>query len=263
MNTRTLIVLCTLTAVPCVWFVAGKLHRFAYWIGRKTDSQVAALATNGWRIDRLVVAPDVTLVGLVRPPKDPSARWILFVPGNSETLLEGFRSVLDDLRGEADVGMAFWAYRGFDASDGTPNPAALAADLLRQWRHLQSLGATAERTEIWGYSLGSILAVQLAAAVANAGESPRRLVLLAVGEQIRIMRHGGLGRFLPGDVYDLTAALPHVNCPVVIAHGSLDDALPIDGARAIAARLGTRASLHELTGKGHIDLWSEVRRVAF
>jgi hypothetical protein len=257
------IALGTIASLVCAWFVAGKLHRFAYWIGRKTDAQVDALATDGWRVDRLGVAPGVSLVGLVRPPRSADARWILFVPGNSQSVLEGFRSVLDGLRGEADVGMAFWAYRGFDASDGVPSPSALQQDLLVQWNHLRSLGAAPQRTEIWGYSLGSILAVQLAAALAATGEPPSRLVLAAAGERIEIMKAPWWGRFVPGDAYDLTAALPHVPCPTVIVHGTADDALPIAGARRIAAALGRRATLHELEGKGHVDLWDGVRRAAF
>jgi pimeloyl-ACP methyl ester carboxylesterase len=252
-----------LLLLAAVWFAAGKMHPYAYWIGRQTEAQVAALATHGWRVERLPVAPAATLVGLVRPPQRPDARWILFVPGNSPALLEGFRGVLDGLCGDDDVGLAFWAYRGFDLSTGTPQPAALADDLLLQWQHLQSLGAQPERTEIWGYSLGSVLAVQLAARLAERGIRPARLVLAAVGERIAIMPHGAFGRFRGSDVYAMQPALAAIDCPTVIVHGTDDTAVPVDGARRIAAALGARATLHELAGKGHFDLWPEVRRVAW
>src|SRR5688572_20049388 len=99
--------------LPVAWFVAGKMHRFAYWIGRKSDAEVAALATNGWQVTRLDVAPGVTLTGLVRQPQRADAPWLLFAPGNSSALLDGFQKVLDDLRGSEDLGIAFFAYRGF------------------------------------------------------------------------------------------------------------------------------------------------------
>lgn len=259
MKTWLLLAATAVVAVPIAWFVAGKLHRFAYWIGRKSDAEVAALASNGWRVDRLDVAPGVTLVGLVRPPQRADAPWILFAPGNSSALLDGFQKALDEVRGSDDVGIAFHAYRGFDASGGTPSPAALAADLLQQWQQLRGRGIAAGRIQIWGYSLGSILAAQLAAAVADTGEAPARLVMIAAGERIDVMQHGALGRFLPDDVFDLSAALPRITCPVVIVHGADDDALPVAGARAIAARLGARATLHEVAGKGHFDLWPDAR----
>jgi pimeloyl-ACP methyl ester carboxylesterase len=186
---------------------------------------------------------------------------VLFVPGNSSSLLEGFRGVLDALRGAEDMRIAFWAYRGFDASTGVPTPTALADDLWQQWQRLQALGATPANTQIWGYSLGSVLAVQLAARMAANGQSPARLVLIAAAEQIPVMPYGRFGRFLADDVFDATAAIEHVDCPTLIVHGTDDDALPIAGARRLATALGARATLHEIPGKGHLDLWDDVRRL--
>lgn len=252
-----------LLLLVAAWFAAGKMHPYAYWIGRKTPADVEALATDGWRVDRLQVAPDVALMGLVRPPRAADARWILFVPGNSPTLLDGFRPVLDGLRGDDDTGLAFWAYRGYDASDGTPDPKVLLADLVQQWRHLRALGAVPERTEIWGYSLGSVLAVQLVAALAEQGERPARLVLAAVAERLALMPHGLFGRFLGSDVYAMQPALAAVDCPTVIVHGHDDAAVPVAGARRVAEALGARATLHLVPGRGHFDLWDDVRRLAW
>lgn len=264
MTKRMLLIPClAVAAVAAAWLLAPRLHRFAYWIDRKTPAEIDALATDGWRVDRLEVAPGVTLVGLLRPPRSPTARWILFAPGNSTALLAGFRSELDRLRGDADVGLAFWAYRGFEASDGAPAPQALADDLLRQWDRLRGLGAAADQIEVWGYSLGAPLALQLAARLGERGQVPRRLVLAAAAPRIVVMRHGPFGRFLPGDVYDATAALGHLPCPTVVVHGAADDALPIAGARELAQAIGARAVLHEVPGKGHLDLWDDLRRLAF
>ena len=259
MKIRLLIAAGALLLLPCAWFIAGKLHRFAYWIDRKSDADVEALATSGWRIDRLEVAPDVELVGLVRPPKRADARWLLFVPGNSESLLGGFRDVLDGLRGEDDVGLAFWAYRGFENSGGIPTPAHLRADLGPQWQRLLDLGASPDRIEVWGYSLGSMLAPHLVAELCAAKTPPRRLVLLATAPQFGLMPHGTFGRFRRSDRFETLSAIDGVTCDVDIAHGSIDPALPIAGAREVAARFGERASFHELPGCGHADLWQAAR----
>jgi pimeloyl-ACP methyl ester carboxylesterase len=258
---RLLLTLAGLLAVPLAWFVAGKLHRFAYWIGRTSDAELQALATAGWQVERLAVGDGVTLAGLRRAPRAAEARWILFAPGNSQAILAGFRGEIDRLFAGHDVGITFFAYRGFDASGGTPTPAALAADLLLQWRHLRQQGIAADRIEIWGYSLGTPLACQLAAAVAELGESPARLVLLAAGEVIPVMPFGWFGRFLPDDRFDALPSLDKIRCPVAIVHGEADDALPIAGARAIALRLGERATLHALPGKGHFDVWQPAREL--
>jgi pimeloyl-ACP methyl ester carboxylesterase len=248
------LVLVPAAAACAAWWLAPKLHRFAYWMARKTDAEVQALAQDGWRIDRFSPEPGVELVGLVRPPARAGARWILFVPGNSSDLLAGFRQVLDPLRVRDDIGLAFWAYRGFDASTGVPSPEALAADTERCWQRLLALpGVEPAKAELWGYSLGSGLAVQLAARLCRAGAPPARVVLLSAYDRITVMRPGLLGRFQPSDVYDAMTAAPQVNCEVMLVHGTADDALPIAGARALQQALGPRARLVELPGKGHVD----------
>lgn len=253
----------TLAAAAAAWLVAPRLHRFAYWTERRSSTEIGALARDGWQVDRLPVAPAVELYGLVRPPRGPAARWILFVPGNSQSVLAGFQAELDRLRGDDDTGLAFWAPRGFDASTGQPSPAALAADLLLQWQRLLALGAAPARLEVWAYSLGTPLALQLAAELARRGTAPARLVLIASSPTIPVMPYGTFGRFLADDVFDATAALPQVTCPTVLVHGTLDAALPIAGARTIAQALGARATLHELPGVGHLDVWPHVRKLAW
>jgi pimeloyl-ACP methyl ester carboxylesterase len=253
-NIKLFVALAAVAAVPLVWFVAGKLHRFAYWIGRKTDAEIQALATDGWQRERLAVGDGVELAGLARPPRAADARWILFAPGNSPNVLAASRGDLEQLRGERDLGFLVFAYRGFDASGGTPTPDALAADLLAQWRLLRGRGVPAARIELWGYSLGSILAARLAGEL-GAAEAPARLVLLATTTRIPVMRFGPLGRFFPDDVFELESALAAIRCPVAIVHGADDAALPIAGARDVRARLGERAVLHELPGVGHTGLW--------
>ncbi|MCA8953292.1 MAG: alpha/beta hydrolase, partial [Planctomycetes bacterium] len=249
-------------AVAAAWLVAPKLHRFAYWIDRKTPAEVAALARGRWQVDELAVGDGVTLRGLVRAPAAPNGRWVLFVPGNSTALLGGFQQELERALPD-DLGVAFWAYRGFEASDGVPTPAALLGDLLRQWDVVAARNTSGQPAQVFGYSLGSVLAVQLAAALTHKGQPPGRLVLAAAGERIPVMQHGAFGRFLPDDVYDATAAADAVECPVVIVQGTADDALPLAGARALRDRIGHNASLVEAEGKGHTDVWETVKAAAF
>lgn len=245
-------------ALAAGWFLAGRLHRFAYWVGHKTPAQVAALATGGWQMVQLTVDGDA-VYGLVRAPQRPEGRWVLFAPGNSSAMLDGFQQVLDELRGDADVGLALFAYRGFDASSGTPSPAALLSDLRAQWHYLRQRGIPAERIELWGYSLGTVLATQLAATLTADLERPAALRLIAGTTHIPVMKPGWFGRFLPPDDFDALAAAPQVRCPVTMLHGTADDALPVAMARQLAAAFVPPATLREIDGGGHFDLWSHMR----
>jgi pimeloyl-ACP methyl ester carboxylesterase len=246
----------------CAFALAPRLHRFAYWIARKTDAELRALAQGGWQVDRFAPEPGVKLGGLVRAPASPAragARWILFLPGNSSDLLAGFRQALDSLGARDDVGLAFWSWRGFDASTGVPSPAALLADAEHCWRRMLALpGVEPAKAELWGYSLGSGLCVQLAAQLCAQRTPPARVVLLSAYDRITVMRPGLLGRFQPSDVYDAMPAAPQVTCPVVLVHGTSDDALPIAGARALQQKLGGTTRFVELAGKGHVDYLQEL-----
>ncbi|MCR9247343.1 MAG: lysophospholipase [bacterium] len=260
---------CVLATLAAAWFLAPKLHRYAYWIDRKTAAEVDALARGRWQVERLQVAEGVELVGLVRSPTAATSKWILFVPGNSTALLQGFQAELDRTLPE-DVGIVFFAYRGFEASGGSPNPTNLLADLHRQWQLVCARNGATEPPTLFGYSLGSVLAVQLAGDLAAANHQaqakppkPARVVLAAAGERIPIMPHGTFGRFLPSDVYDATTAAPAIDCPVVIVHGTADTALPIATARALRDRIGERAQMVEAEGKGHTDIWAAVKGAAF
>lgn len=242
-----------------VWLLAPRLHRFAYWVGRKDRAAVQALAHEGWQLDVLSTDDGAELVGLVRPPRADDAPWILFLPGNTTDITAAFQPVLDAVVGARDRGAAFWPWRGFDASSGVPTPPGLLADARAGWRHLTlDLRVPPARIELWGYSLGSGLAVQLAAELCRHGTPPRQLVLLSAYDRIPVMRSGAFGRLLPDDVYDAAAVAAAVTCATVLVHGSDDDALPIDGARTLQRALGGAARWIELPGRGHVDYLSEL-----
>ena len=243
----------------CAWVLAPKLHGFAYWIARTDRAAIAANAPPGWRLDVLAVEPGVELIGLVRPPAHGDAPWLLFLPGNASGIAAGFAPVLDAVASARGCGAAFWPWRGFDASTGTPSPQGLLEDARAAWRRLtQDLAIAPARIELWGYSLGSGIAVQFAAELCRAGTPPVRVVLLSAYDRIGVMRAGTFGRLLPDDVYDARAAAAAVTCPVVLVHGSADDTLPLDGARALQRAIGAHAAMVELPGSGHVDYLAEL-----
>jgi pimeloyl-ACP methyl ester carboxylesterase len=249
-----LFVACVLAA----WLLLPKLHRFAYWIDRKTPAQVQALAGNGFEAVRIEPEPGTFLWGLVRRPAAGKG-WVLFLPGNSSDLLAGFRSLLEAAVPDGE-GIAFWAWRGFEASDGTPSPTALQQDAQAMARHLTGVeGARPGDVEIWSYSLGTAMAIELAANWCIAGTPPRRLVLLSPYASLGVMQTGFFGRIQSDDRYDALARAVDVTCATLILHGSADEALPVAGARELARSLGGNVRMFEMPGCGHADWLPQVR----
>ena len=226
---------------------------FVYRPGPLSDAQYRALAERaGWRAEPITVAPGVELRGLVRPPRDAAAPWLLLLPGNGEDVLRGGQALLEGLAGDKDLGLAVWTYRGFDGAPGTPGLRDFEADTSLQHRHLvDHLGA--QRIHVVSFSLGTALALRLAALLTTAGTPPPKLALLSAYDAIDVRKPAWYGRLAPADHYDAQAWANIGATPALLVHGANDEAIPIAAARRLAATLGARARLIELPGRGHAD----------
>jgi len=111
---------------------------------------------------------------LVRPQGLEHAPLVLYYGGNAEEVSHMLEAIGDPVRGDTPgVAWLLFNYRGYGASEGSPSQRALVADALVQYDHASELpGIDGERIFAFGRSLGSGVAVQLAA------QRPVRAVLL-------------------------------------------------------------------------------------
>lgn len=240
-------------AVGLLLVAARSRAWFVYRPGPLSDAQYRTLAERaGWRGEPITVAPGVELRGLVRRPRAADAPWLLLLPGNGEDVLRGGQALLEGLAGDADLGLAVWTYRGFDDAPGTPGPGAFEDDTTLQHRHLvDQLGA--QRIHLVSFSLGTALALRLAALLTTAGTPPEKIALLSSYDAIDVRKPLWYGRLAPADHYDAEAWASVGATPVLLVHGCDDEAIPLAAARRLAATLGARARLIELPGRGHAD----------
>jgi pimeloyl-ACP methyl ester carboxylesterase len=243
------------TALALGLIAAKNRHRFRYRPAPLPAAGLQALAAKaGFVADDVPCEPGVVLRGLVRPPRSPEASWILLLPGNGADLLRGGSKLLSEIAGDDDFGLAVWAYRGFDGSGGEPSRAALEADSERALGRLADAhGVRAERLHLLSYSLGTALALRLAAVMTARGTPPASVVLLAPYERIDVTPDTWWAPWSLGDRYDALLHAPGSGAPVLAIHGAQDDAVPVGAARSLVAALGQRARLVELPGRGHAD----------
>ncbi len=224
--------------------------RFVYLTG-----QTSGPAASGWEDVAWPAGPGLTVRGRLHRPASSDAPWLLFVPGNDPTPLATGQRVLDAVRGEADLGLAVFAYRGFDASGGAPSPEALPADTLAlAQRLLRDQKVTGPRLHVVGFSMGTTIAARVAAGLAASQQSPQTLSLLASTPSLELVPAGLVAKFLPSDTYSMVGVEPQVKARVLVMHGENDTVLPPRLGAQVAAAFGPSAKWTVVNSRGHEDL---------
>jgi pimeloyl-ACP methyl ester carboxylesterase len=240
-------------------FMGPRRLRFPYLARPIADAAYSELAAKpGWSKSQLEVAPGIELNGLLRRPGSKTAPWVLFYAGNDESQLERGQGFLIRLAGETDWGLAIFAYRGYDSSQGKAELSNIRADAPRILAKLCAAeGMPASQVHLAGFSIGGHFAVQAAAGAARAGKPAASLTLLAPVNDIVMYQPSRWEKLSPGEDYQTQPALPDVPAPVLVLQGSADSALegPAQG-HAIATTLGNRASYEEFPGVDHVPLLS-------
>lgn len=176
---------------------------------------------------RKIRAPDGGMLAVIYLP-NPKARLTLwYFHGNAEDL----GNVEPLLRKLHDAGFAVFAfdYPGYGLSDGHPSEKSIYAAARTARTYLREvLKVPANRTLLYGRSLGSGPAVQMATEERAAG-----LVLQsAFTSAYRVITHWHL---LPFDQFENLNKLPHVHCPVLVMHGREDHVIPFYHGEALYA----------------------------
>jgi fermentation-respiration switch protein FrsA (DUF1100 family) len=221
---------------------------------RPRDRQPPAGAT---RLDFVADDGQPLLAWLVEPAGRAPAGTLLAFHGNAELAAwsvpwaravaeqTGWRVALPEYRGYAGLGGAP-AYR-HSASDAW---AAFAAVRARDG-DLAGGGALA----LFGHSLGSAVAAELAVALTRAGHRPSTVLLQAPFTSVRAMARldgwpvaDAWWRRVARVHFDTAARVAELEAPVWVAHGALDAVIPVRMGRAVfeaARRPGELLVVHD------------------
>ena len=187
---------------------------------------------------------------LTAPGSRPDAYWILFCPGAGNSI--HFRRVQSQLEQLAGVGYNVFAfdYRGFGRTLGVPTEEGLYQDAVAAYTYLTTvLGAPAARVILAGRSLGSAVAVDLAARVPSAG-----VLLLSPIESVpataALLYPWVPASLLARNRFDSSEKIVRINAPIVVVHSATDRLVPIGAARRLFARARNPKLMLE-TGGGH------------
>jgi uncharacterized protein len=200
----------------------------------------------------LKTADGETLVAWHAPAR-PGQPTHLYFHGNGGTLqvrADRIRRFVAD-----GLGVFMPAYRGYSGSTGSPSEAALIADAKLAHDHLLGMGLRPEDIVIYGESLGTGVAVQLAADRQSAGvvlDAPYAS-LLDIAQ-----RHY---RFIPVKLFlmDTFASIDHItriDVPLLVMHGTEDRVIPLESGKALYDAADQPKQMAVLEGAGHSDLYA-------
>jgi hypothetical protein len=175
---------------------------------------------------------------------------VLYLHGNGASLrwrLDRFRALTSD-----GTGLVALSYRGYGGSSGSPTEAGLINDAEAAYAFTVAR-YTPSRIVLWGESLGSGVAVALAA------EKPvGRVVLQAPfssAADVGAERYWFVPvRLLMKDQFRSDLRIGKVTAPVLVLHGDQDQVVPFALGQRLYAMINAPKRFVSFPGAGHNDL---------
>jgi uncharacterized protein len=179
---------------------------------------------------------------------------ILYFHGNAGEI--GDRPLRFNYYHSRGFGVAYVSYRGYGGSSGSPSEAGLIADAMAAYEWLIARGVEPGRIVLLGESLGSGVAVQLAAkreVGAVALEAPyTSTVDVAANIYWWLPVHA-----LMKDQFKSKDFIGAVVAPLFIIHGDKDTLIPVEFGRRLFAAANQPKELEVVQGLGHEVLFEE------
>jgi len=189
-----------------------------------------APAALGLRTERIEFAAEdsVPLVGWIMPSAStPSGFWLLICHGNAGNLSQFDRPV--HYAGLTRLGLNLLAfdYRGYGESGGAVSEQGLYRDADASYRYLRDQrGVPADRIIIFGHSLGSAVAVDLASRMPAAGLIVEGALISAVHRGQELYPYIPV-RWLARSRFSSIDKVSHITVPKLFLHAVRDEVIPL------------------------------------
>ena len=200
--------------------------------------------------EHVLTTSDGENVILWHVPARPGRPVILYFPGNGDFLagrVSRFKAMTAD-----GTGLVALSYRGYAGSSGAPSEQGLLRDAAAAYSFAAARYG-AERVVVWGFSIGTGVAVALAA-----GQKVDKLILEAPytsAADVVALRFSFVPvRLLMKDQFRSDERIGRVTAPLLIMHGTDDPAIPFAFGERLFALANEPKRFVSLAGGGHDDL---------
>lgn len=246
--------LAALGGVYLIWAVLFVIQARILYFTDPTRRDPAELGLSRAREEEFRTRDGQTLILWRADPADAGAPHILYLHGNRRALWRRARFFRMFLA--AGYGFTALAHRGFNGSTGRPSETHNVADAIEVCDRLIESGVPASSIVVYGESLGSGTAVQVAAARPVGG-----VILHAPYDSLRDIVRARSAFLLPRVIfrerYDSIRQIARVTAPILWIHGDDDRIIPLKRGRRLydAARGPKYAAL--VRGANHFGIYTQ------
>lgn len=239
------------------WFKANEDKLVFHAVSRKVAPPPASLGLDS-RDVTFASGDGTPLSARVIPPPEgvpaATAGWILYLHGAGGNVgVLGYNKAWARFRG-LGLGVLAVDYRGFGESGGVPSEAGLYRDAAAAYGYLTDrLGVPAARIVIYGYSLGSAVAIELATHVRAAGlivEGALRSIPARGAEEYPYLPVAWLAH----NRFAAEEKIANVAMPKLFIHARADVVIPVAHGRRLFELARPPKSFQEVAG-GHQDAY--------
>jgi len=183
-------------------------------------------------------------------PAKPGHPVVLYFHGNGD-FLAGFFGRFRDLTADG-TGVVALSYRGYAGSSGQPSEQGLLRDAASAYA-FTSARYNPDRIVVWGFSLGTGVAVALAA-----DQSVGKLILEAPYTSIADIAASAFPifpvRLVMKDPFHSDRLIARVKVPLLVMHGARDPTIPIAFGERLFALANEPKKFVRFDAGGHNDL---------
>lgn len=202
-----------------------------------------------------LTTPDGEKIIVWYAPAAEGKPTILYFHGNAGEI--GDRPLRFNYYHSRGFGVAYVSYRGYGGSTGSPTEAGLITDATTAYDWLIAKGIAPQNIVLLGESLGSGIAVQIAAqkqvgAVAlNAPYTSTADVAARIYWWLPV-------RVLMKDQYKSMDFIADVKAPLLVVHGDQDILIPLEFGKRLFAAANEPKEMKIIHGLGHEAMFEEV-----
>jgi pimeloyl-ACP methyl ester carboxylesterase len=228
--------------------------------------RTVVLPDTRWNLNQRTVnyvsSEGVRLSAWVVPAKGDSAMWMLICHGNFGNIGYGQRPEFYSLMRNLGLNLLAFDYRGYGDSTGSPDEKGLYADARASYDYLTlTLKVPPERIVIFGHSLGSGVAIELASRVPAAAlvvEGAYTSVTDRAQELYPLLPV----RWVSSQRFASIDRVPNIALPKLFLHSPQDVIIPIAHGRRLSQAAAAPARLVEVQG-GHENAYAVDKDVYF